>query len=129
MKKDSFIAALDIKTGKEIWRTLRDEYPTWSTPTVYEAGNKTQVIVNGFKHIGGYDFITGKEIWKMKGGGDVPVPIPVVAHNLIFINSAHGMMSPIYAVKLNAKGDITLKKLERSNKYIVWSIIRGGAYM
>ncbi|MCK5057479.1 MAG: PQQ-binding-like beta-propeller repeat protein [Candidatus Aminicenantes bacterium] len=127
--KDSFIAAFDIKTGKELWRTPRDEYPTWSTPTVHEAGNKTQIIVNGFKHIGGYDFKTGKEIWKMKGGGDIPVPTPVVAFNLVFINNAHGSMSPIYAVKLDAKGDISLKKLERSNKYIAWSITRGGAYM
>lgn len=127
--KDSFVAALDIKTGKEIWRTPRDEYPTWGTPTVHEAGDKTQIIVNGYKHIGGYDFKTGKEIWKMKGGGDIPVPTPVVAHGMVFINNAHGKMSPIYAVKLKARGDITLKKLERSNKYIAWSIVRGGAYM
>lgn len=127
--KNSFVAALDIKTGKEIWRSPRDEYPTWSTPTIHEAGGKTQVIVNGFKHIGGYDFKTGEVIWKMKGGGDIPVPTPVVAHGLIFINSAHGRLSPIYAVKLKAKGDITLKDLERTNKYIAWSIKRGGAYM
>lgn len=127
--KNSFIAAIDIKTGKEIWRTPRDEYPTWSTPTIHEAGDKTQILVNGFKHIGGYDFKSGKEIWKMKGGGDIPVPTPVVASGLVFINGAHGRMSPIYAVKLNAKGDISLKGLERSNKYIAWSILRGGAYM
>ena len=75
------------------------------------------------------DFETGKEIWKMSGGGDAPTPTPVVAHNLIFLNNAHGRMSPIYVVKPTAKGDITLDKDSTSNEYIKWSIKRGGAYM
>jgi outer membrane protein assembly factor BamB len=108
VEKNSFLAAFNLSSGKEIWRTPRDEYPTWSTPTVHTFDGKTQIIVNGYKHIGGYDFDSGKEIWKMSGGGDIPVPTPVVAHDLIFINSAHGKLSPIYAIKLSAKGDITL---------------------
>ncbi len=129
VQKNSFLAALDVKTGKELWRTPREEVPTWSTPTIHVGQQKTQVIVNGFKHIGGYDFKTGKELWKMSGGGDIPVPTPVVAHDLIFINNAHGKMSPIYAIKSNAKGDISLRNNDISNTYIVWSVSRGGAYM
>lgn len=127
--ENSFLAALDIKTGKEIWRAPRDEYPTWGTPTIHVGEKQAQIIVNGFKHIGAYDFKTGKDVWKISGGGDIPVPTPVVAHDLVFINSAHGRMSPIYAVKLDAKGDISLKPGETSNDFIVWSIRRGGAYM
>ncbi len=126
---DSFLASFDVKTGKEIWRTPRDEISTWCTPTVIQVDGKPQIIVNGYKHIGAYDFETGNEIWWMKGGGDAPVPTPVFAHYLIFINSAHGRMSPIYAIKPNAKGDISLGEEETSNEYIAWSIMRGGAYM
>lgn len=129
VQKNSFLAAIDIDSGKEIWRTPRDEIPTWSTPTIHTKGQQTQIIVNGFQHIGGYDFKNGKELWKMKGGGDIPVPTPVVAHDLIFINSAHGRMSPIYAIKANPVGDISSRDNESSNEYIVWSISRGGAYM
>ena len=127
--KNSFLAALDVKTGKELWRVSRDEVPTWSTPTIYSKRGKTQVIVNGFKHIGGYDFETGEEIWKMSGGGDIPVPTPIIAHDMIFMNSAHGRMSPIYAIRPDSKGDISLKGNETSNDFVVWSIKRGGAYM
>ena len=127
--KNSFVATFDLKTGKEIWRAARDEFPTWSTPTVLTKNNKTQVVVNGYKHIGGYDLKTGEEVWKMSGGGDIPVPTPVVAHDLIFINSAHGKMSPIYAIKTDATGDISLTEEKTSNAYIIWSIRRGGAYM
>jgi outer membrane protein assembly factor BamB len=126
---ESFLAALDIKTGKEIWRTPREDVPTWSTPTIHVGDKKTQIIVNGFKHIGGYDFKTGKESWKINGGGDIPVPTPVVSGDLVFINSAHGRMSPIYAIKLSSEGDISLQAENTSNEHIVWSIRRGGAYM
>jgi outer membrane protein assembly factor BamB len=125
----AFLAALDIKTGKEIWRTSREDFPTWSTPTIHVGEKKTQIIVNGFKHIGGYDFKTGKELWKISGGGDIPVPTPVVAHGLVFINSAHGRLSPIYAIKLESEGDISLAEDKTSNDSIVWSVRRGGSYM
>jgi outer membrane protein assembly factor BamB len=125
----AFLAALDIKTGKELWRAPREDYPTWSTPTIYVGERNTQIIVNGFKHIGGYDFQTGKEIWKIDGGGDIPIPTPVVAGNLVYINGAHGRMSPIYAVKLDAQGDISLKDETTANDKIVWSVRRGGAYI
>jgi outer membrane protein assembly factor BamB len=129
VEKNSFLASFELSSGKEIWRTPRDEYPTWSTPTIHTFDGKTQIIVNGYKHMGGYDFDTGKEIWQMSGGGDIPVPTPVVAHNLIFMNSAHGPVSPIYAVKPTANGDITLAENATSNDHIVWSIKKGGAYM
>ncbi len=125
----AFLAALDIKTGKEIWRTTREDVPTWSTPTVFVGERQTQIIVNGFKHIGGYDFETGKEIWKISGGGDIPVPTPVIAHGMVFINSAHGRLSPIYAIKLESEGDISLTEDKTSNDSIVWSVRRGGSYM
>jgi outer membrane protein assembly factor BamB len=125
----SFLAALDVETGKELWRTPRGDVPTWSTPTVLVGDKGTQVIVNGFKHIGGYDFKTGRELWKISGGGDLPVPTPVFALGLIFINSAHGRLSPIYAIRPEAVGDISLKDDQTSNAGIAWSVKRGGAYM
>jgi outer membrane protein assembly factor BamB len=127
--KDSFLAAFAVETGKEIWRIERGDVPTWSTPTVHVGEKRTQVIVNGFKHIGSYDFKTGEEIWKLSPGGDIPVPTPVVAHGMVFINGAHGKYSPIYAIRLDAEGDISLEEGATSNEYIAWSIRRGGAYM
>ena len=78
VQKDSFLAAFDATTGKEIWRTPRNDVPTWGTPTIHRVNGQTQIIVNGFRHAGAYDFKTGKEIWKLAGNGDIPVPTPVV---------------------------------------------------
>ncbi len=124
-----FLAAFRLKDGSEIWRTKREDVPTWSTPTVHVQGSRAQLIVNGFKHIGGYDARTGKELWRLRGGGDIPVPTPVVAHGLVFITNSHGGPSPVYAIRLTAGGDISLRGEERSNEHIAWSEARGGAYM
>ena len=129
VRGESFVAAINAKTGKEIWRKERDEHPTWCTPNIYQYNGKDHVVLNGFKHRGAYDFITGEEIWKMSGGGDVPVPTPVIGDDLIYFNSAHGSLSPIYAVKKSAKGDITLKDGATSNESVQWSVERGASYM
>jgi outer membrane protein assembly factor BamB len=129
LNKESFVAAFDISDGREIWRTPRQDVPTWSTPTVHGRGRDARLIVNGWKHIGGYEAATGKELWRMRGGGDIPVPTPVVAHGLVFITNAHGPGSPIYAIRLDAEGDISLKGGASSGQHVAWSIPRGGAYM
>jgi outer membrane protein assembly factor BamB len=126
---DPFLAAYDLETGRPLWRTPRQDVPTWSTPSVHAVGGRTVVVVNGWKHIGGYDAKTGKEIWNLRGGGDIPVPTPVVAHGLVFITNAHGPGSPIYAVKADARGDITLPPGKTASEHIAWSVERGGAYM
>jgi len=125
----SFVAALNIKDGTDLWRTPRTDVPTWGTPTVHADGATAQMIVNGYKHTGGYDVRTGKELWRLKGGGDIPVPTPVVAHGLAFITNAHGPMAPIYAIRLNATGDISLAANASSNQFVAWSYPRDGAYM
>jgi outer membrane protein assembly factor BamB len=129
VQKSSFVAAFDAKTGKELWRTPRSDVPTWSTPAVYRGPGTPQVVVNGFKHAGGYDLRTGKELWKLTGGGDIPVPTPVIAHGLIYLTNAHGSLAPIYAVKPTAAGDISLAEGATSNPHIAWSQAREGAYM
>ncbi len=129
VKENSFLAAYDIKDGKEIWRTPREDVPTWGTPTVHVDESRAQVIVNGYRHMGGYDLTTGKSLWRMRGTGDIPAPTPYVADGLIFITHAHGGGMPVYAIKTSAVGDISLKEGETSNEYVAWSDPRGGSYM
>jgi len=66
---EGFLATLDVETGEEIWRTPREEISTWSSPNFYRDGANRQIVVNGWKHIGGYNFDTGEQIWKLGGEG------------------------------------------------------------
>lgn len=128
VQKDSFLAAYRLNDGSEVWRTPRDEVPTWSTPTVWEGPTGGRVFVNGFKHIGGYELATGKEVWTLKGGGDIPVPTPIVAHGHVYITNAHGAAAPIYAVRTDAKGKQALNDGAAAGA-ITWGVTRGGGYM
>ena len=129
VQENSFIAAFDLVDGTELWRTSREDVPTWGNPNVYLSADRAQIVVNGYRHIGAYDPDSGAEIWKMRGGGDIPVPTPVFGHGLIFITNAHGQWSPIYAIRPDAAGDISLAEGEDTNEHVVWSIPRGGGYM
>jgi outer membrane protein assembly factor BamB len=129
VQKNSFLAVFDAKDGRELWRVPRTDVPTWSSPTVHSVGGKPQILVNGMRHVGAYDFQTGKEIWKLSGGGDIPVPTPVVNDGLVYITNAHGNDSPVYAIKETATGDISLKGGATSNDGVAWMAPRSGGYM
>ncbi|MEO6222297.1 MAG: PQQ-binding-like beta-propeller repeat protein, partial [Vicinamibacterales bacterium] len=130
VQKGSFLGAFDVKTGKELWRTARQDVPTWSTPTIHQVGGRTQVLVNGWRHLGAYDFATGEEIWRLKSvGGDIPVPTPIVGNGMVYLTSAHGAGAPVFAIRDTAKGDITLEPGATANAHIAWSSPRDGAYM
>ena len=43
--------------------------------------------------------------------------------------SAHGPRKPIYAVKLDAAGDVSLEKGTTNNAHVAWASLRGGSYM
>jgi outer membrane protein assembly factor BamB len=129
VQKGSFVAAHDAKTGKQIWRTPRNDVPTFGSPTIHAVGGRTMVLVNGWRHTGAYDFTTGAEIWRLNGGGDIPTPTPIAAFGLVYITNAHGKMAPVYAVKETAKGDISLPADATSSDHVAWSALRDGAYM
>ena len=129
VQRDSFLAVFDATSGKELWRTPRKDVPTWSTPTVSRVGEQTHIFVNGWHHLGAYDFTTGKEIWKLDGGGDIPVPTPVVANGFAYFTSGHGKSRPIRAIRLSAKGNITSPEIGTTNAAIAWVHARQGTYM
>ena len=129
-QKGSFIAAFDLDKGREVWRTAREALPSWSTPGIYEGASGAELITNGTEYIRGYDPLTGKELWKLKGTSMISVPTPFVAHNLIFLFSGYWrFIQPMYALRPGARGDITLPKDAASNDHIVWSTQKGAPYL
>lgn len=136
-QKNGFLAVYELSTGREIWRVARDEVPTWTTPTVLRDVSPRQIVVNGFKHMGGYDLDSGDALWQLTHGGDVPVPRPVAGDGLVYLTNAHGRFSPILAVRPSARGTFSVRDHlaaseppdDRHATFVAWSKARGGAYM
>lgn len=130
VQKDSFIAAYDLKTGKQVWKTMREgELSGWSSPTVYEGKTRAELITSGAKAVRGYDPLTGKELWRLGPMSEIATPTPFVAHDLIYVTTGYAPIQPIYAIRPGASGDISLKDGKESSDFVAWSKQRGGPYM
>ena len=119
----SFIIALDKKTGKQLWKVDRDEVSSWSTPVIVEHQGKAQVIVNATKRVRGYDLSSGKVIWECGGMTGNVVPSPVVGNGMVYVTSGF-RGNALLAIRLaQAKGDIT------GSKAVVWSYDKHTPYV
>jgi outer membrane protein assembly factor BamB len=127
VQKGSFVAALALADGSELWRVPRADVPTFGAPTVDVRAGRAQLICNGWKHIGSYELASGKELWKLEGGGDIPVPTPVVGEGLVYITNAHGRMAPVLAIDVMAEGTLDLDP--EKSAHMRWRDLRRGAYM
>lgn len=129
IQKGSYIAAFDKRTGKEVWKTNRDEIPSWGSPSVLRVGDRDELVTNATKFARAYDPRTGTEFWRIGKNSEITVPTPFVAAGLVFIASGYTPIRPIYAIKPNAKGDISLKAGQKTSDAVAWSEITTGPYM
>jgi len=157
-EEKSFIAALDAKTGKEIWREPRDERSTWATPYVWKNKQRTELVTAGSKKVRSYEPATGKLLWELGGVGGQSNATPIGDDERLYVGTGGrggGMGGPggpagggppggggrpgggmgmggggtLFAVNAGASGDITLKDGETSNAGVVWSAPRAGPSM
>ena len=129
IQNGSFIACYDVATGNEKWRMDREEIPSWSCPTIHKFGDVPMLLTAATKAARGYDARNGELLWELKGHSEIVVPTPFVAHDLIFIASGYSPIQPIYAIRPDARGDITLGDDKLSSDNIPWSVKRGGPYL
>ncbi|MCW5967874.1 MAG: PQQ-binding-like beta-propeller repeat protein [Blastocatellales bacterium] len=132
VQQGSYIAAWDVKTGKQMWKTNRDEIPSWGSPTVVESTVNgkplVQIVTNATGGVRGYEAHTGAELWHLRGNPEITSTTPIAAHDLIFVANRYRPNQPIYAIRPGATGDISLKDGKESNEHVAWSKQRGGSY-
>jgi outer membrane protein assembly factor BamB len=128
-EQQSYLAAFDAKTGKEIWRVPRDEPSNWATPFVWENGRRTEIVTSGRRRVRAYDE-DGKVLWELGGMSSITIPTPFAKLGLLFLASGYvgDQTRPVYAVRPGASGDISLKPGETANASIAWYLPQGGPY-
>jgi len=130
-QKGSFIMALRLKDGETVWRTDRDEIPSWATPTVYPGVGQgaAELVTNAPNFIRGYDPRTGKELWRLGRSSKITAPTPVFDGDLIVVMSGRRPNAPIFVLKAGSRGDITLPEKATSGGNVLWTRERSGSYM
>ena len=119
---EDFIVALDKNTGRELWRTPRDEDTTWSTPLVVEHDGRAQVIVSATRKVRSYDLQSGKQIWEIGGMTANAIPTPVTADGIVYLTSGF-RGAALLAVRLGSEGDLT------GTDAVVWNYGKGTPYV
>ena len=128
-QQNSFLAAYDLATGKEVWKVERNEKPAWSTPAIYN-GKRPELVLNSARYFYGYDPKTGKELWRFSNEDrQVITPSPVVVDGVAVITGAVPTGShPIYAIRLGGNGDITPAEGARTSEHLAWKTPRWSPY-
>lgn len=126
---DSFLIALDGATGKTVWKTDREELPSWGTPTIANTASGPVLVTNASNFIRGYDPRTGKELWRLGGSSKITAPTPIFSEGMFVVASGRGPERPIFVVRPGALGDLTLRDGKTSSESIVWSRTGRGSYM
>ncbi len=84
---DSFILALDGKSGKTVWKTKRPTSVTWTTPALVDVGGASELVAAGNEFVIGYDPATGKELWRTKGLESNTIATPLIGHGLVIVSA------------------------------------------
>lgn len=119
---DSFLTALDRRTGEQVWRVARDVQVSWGTPMVFERDGKAQLLTIGNELIISYDPATGREIWRTDGLASNAIHSPLLHEDLVIVSSGYPTKT-IFALPLDLEGDLT------GQDVTLWRYGKGAAYM
>ena len=119
-KGKSFVAAYDKRTGKELWKTVRQEKVGWGSPVAIRVGDEDQIIVSSSRAVYAYDPQNGEMLWKCDGNLYEVTPTPVVGHNLLYCSS--GRAGPTLAIQPTGRGNVTKSHLQ-------WQTVKGSPFI
>ena len=126
---ESYLLAVDARTGTELWRTPRDEKSNWSTPFVWEHAQRTEIVTAGTQRARSYD-LNGNLLWELRGMSAITIGTPYARHGLLYVSSGYTLdpSKPVYAIRPGAMGDISLADGQTSNAAIAWSQPKAAPY-
>jgi hypothetical protein len=119
---DAYLVALDRATGKEIWKTPRENKTrSYCTPIIRTIDGQPQMILSGSKSVGAYDPRTGAPIWTMDGPTEQFVASMVDNGKLVFLTAGFPEHH-ILALRPNGRGNVT-------DSAVVWRTTENTSYV
>jgi outer membrane protein assembly factor BamB len=112
-QKGSFLTALDSRTGETVWKSEREQLPSWATPAIVSTAGRDELVTNAPNAIQAYDPKTGKQLWSFGGSSKITTPTPIAADGVIIVASGRRPEAPIFAVKAGSNGTILWQKQQR----------------
>jgi len=118
---DSYVVALDVKTGEDVWKSDRpDVWHSWSSPILVAAGRQRELILAGSEELNAYAPGTGEKLWTIRGLAQECIPTPVFGQELLYAVS--GPNGHHFAIQLGGRGDVT-------DTHVVWKHRKGTSFV
>jgi len=119
---DAYIVALDRRTGKERWRTPRENKTrSYVTPIFRRIDGRDQMILSGSLSVASYDPRTGRRHWVLDGPTEQFVASMVYNGEYVFVT---GGFPEKHILAIDPKGSGKL-----TDTHIAWRTNRGAAYV
>ena len=120
-EEQSYLAALDKSSGKEIWRVSRKEKSNWATPYVWVNDQRSEIITPGTGKTRSYD-LDGKLLYEFGGASSITIATPYSKFGLLYVTSGYILdpKKPIWAIRPGASGDISLGNDQTKSDHIAW---------
>ena len=132
---ESFLVALDAKTGDEIWRVVRDEKSQYSSPMIWQNSLRDELIVGGMVYRS-YDPATGDLFWKLDMAKGRSSATPVADGDKLFVGNelrSRGGEDDgggrLFCVKQGGSGDITPPDDSPNSEFVAWWIEKADMQM
>ena len=119
---ESYLLALDKRTGKEKWKNDRGEdMRSYSTPFVVRGAERDELIVNSSKRVEAFDPATGELLWYTGESNRFPIPVPSYEDGILYMSRGY-RSGPYMAMRTGGKGDV-------SSSHVVWRVATGAPYV
>ena len=121
---NSFLAALDVRTGEIVWRVARErtgEYGNYATPSLGNFAGETQLVLHGNSKVISYDPASGEELWSCDGPSEVAACTSACSGNLVFASGGYPEKEML-AIRPDGRGDVT-------GSHVAWKTSKNITYV
>ena len=121
---DSYLVALDRQTGKELWKTKRENHTrSYCAPLIRDLAGRTQMVLTGDKCVASYDPNDGHRHWVIDGPTEQFVASPVYSEKTGLLYITGGFPDHhILAIRPDGLGNVT-------KTHIQWRTTKGASYV
>ena len=120
---NSFIVAVDRRTGAIVWKTGRPDYKlgTYASPNVGRVAGRDQLLLHGPMKVFSYDPATGKELWTCDGPSDSASSTMTLGRDVVYSSVGYPRRNML-CIRADGNGDVT-------KTHVVWSKKNKMAYV
>ena len=109
-RNNSFVVAVDTRSGKVIWKKDRPNFEGYSTPAIYTPKDgPAQLLVLGSQTLDAYSLDSGERLWWVSKVGSYTKGVPVVGADMVYV-LGEGGDAPFFPVY-----EDSLKKYDKDN--------------